>query len=232
VPEANINAPNIKYELVNMYDLLPHSVRDKFPAVNASSTITLLDEMGKLGYVSMKKLLMAFHFDYDWAIWMDAEAVAVRPFSIRQTIDVYVQKPSLFHSRMAKNDAAWGIQKAGASILGREINSFGINYWTMESNTWIIEKAVMQDLFRWVEAAHGTDFWTAFLASGAQLHEGGKTWWPFEINLHSMHVHARKLETVDPMFLKYQVLETERELIRFGMGESLSSGIDVWWYND
>lgn len=68
----------------------------------------------------------------------------------------------------------------------------------------------MKDLEQYVEHAHGQDFWTVWATRGGT----------FEINLYNMHIQARKLETVDSIFSKYMVLETEREMIRFGMGES------------
>lgn len=74
---------------------------------------------------------------------------------------------------------------------------------------WIVEKAVVTDMIAYVENAHGTDFWTAWIANDG----------PFEVNMYNLHIQARKLETVDSIFSKYLVLETERELVRFGMGK-------------
>lgn len=82
--------------------------------------------------------------------------------------------------------------------------------WTDQSFSvqWIVEKAVVTDMVSYVESAHDTDFWTAWISNGG----------PFEVNMYNLHIQARKLETVDSIFSKYLVLETERELIRFGMG--------------
>lgn len=75
---------------------------------------------------------------------------------------------------------------------------------------WIIEKDVLQDMVRYVEAAHNRDFWSVWIENNG----------PFEINLYNLHILARKLETVGSLFSKYAVVETEREMIRFGIGKS------------
>lgn len=77
---------------------------------------------------------------------------------------------------------------------------------------WIIEKPIVEDMFRWVERAHGGEFWDSWIRHGA----------PFEVLVYNMHIAARKLETTDPLFTRYSVLETEREMIRFGVGELLA----------
>lgn len=41
----------------------------------------------------------------------------------------------------------------------------------------------------------------------------------FECTLYYLHIAARKLETVNSIFSKYRILETERELMRFGLGK-------------
>jgi hypothetical protein len=49
----------------------------------------------------------------------------------------------------------------------------------------------------------------------------------FECTLYYLHIAARKLETVNSIFSKYRILETERELIRFGLGEILEVVVGV-----
>ncbi|GAM88665.1 hypothetical protein ANO11243_066990 [Dothideomycetidae sp. 11243] len=209
VPESN-RGPDHKLDvnIVELLDILPDELR---PKDLPEDTDPLLASMGKWGYVAAKKLLMAFHFDYDWALWLDAEAIAVQPFSIRETFDAYASSPTIFRSRMAREHNAWEITAGAAFVLGRSPTVYGAEYWAMESLNWFVEKAVINDLQTWVQAAHGSSFWSVF----AQSKDKGR--YPFETNLYSMHVHARKLETVDDIFSKYQVLETEREMLRFGM---------------
>lgn len=50
----------------------------------------------------------------------------------------------------------------------------------------------------------------------------------FEASIYHMHIQAKKLET-EPgsIFARYRVLETERELIRFGLGEFIPSLITL-----
>lgn len=74
----------------------------------------------------------------------------------------------------------------------------------------MLEKEVVNDLVQSVEKAHKQDFWTVWATRGS----------PFEINLYNLHIQARKLESNDQLFTKYQVVETEREMDRFGMGKS------------
>jgi hypothetical protein len=72
-------------------------------------------------------------------------------------------------------------------------------------------------MVEFVENAQGGEFWRLWADNGG----------PFEITLFNLHIQARKLETVDTLYSKYQVLETEREMIRFGMGKSFP-GVRPW----
>lgn len=71
-----------------------------------------------------------------------------------------------------------------------------------------MERAIVEDMFEWVERAHGRNFWDVF-TSGQ---------YAFEITLYNLHIAARKLETTYSTFSKFKILEVERELIRFGLG--------------
>ncbi|KHO00245.1 uncharacterized protein MAM_02168 [Metarhizium album ARSEF 1941] len=205
VPPSNINGPAPKVEIVNMYDILPEFFRGD--NVTRESTSYILDTYGKFAYQSIKKLASAMHFEYDHALWLDSEAIAVRPFRLRQTFDTHIKAPAVFRSRMRNTDFMGEIMNNSAKVLGRSIDSFGPLLWTLESVQWIIERDVLRDMVRYVEAAHGRDFWSVWTENHG----------PFEINLYNLHIVARKLETVSSVFSKYAVLETEREMIRFGI---------------
>ncbi|KAJ0272203.1 hypothetical protein CBS470a_012809 [Colletotrichum nupharicola] len=151
----------------------------------------------------------AMELKYDWALWLDSEAIAVQPFSIRQTFDSYIKNPTIFRSKMANTDFMRAIIGSSANVLNRDIESFGQKFWNLESVEWIFEKAVIDDLVQYVENTHNQDFWTVWATRGS----------PFEISLYNMHVQARKLETTKPMFTKYQIIETETEMERFGIGK-------------
>jgi hypothetical protein len=73
---------------------------------------------------------------------------------------------------------------------------------------WIVEKGAMKDMADFIEHAHKGEFWDIWLRNDH----------PFEVLIYNMHIATRKLETTDPMFAKYRVLESEREMIRFGIG--------------
>jgi hypothetical protein len=74
---------------------------------------------------------------------------------------------------------------------------------------WFVEKTILQDMVQFVEMAHDGEFWDIWLRQGK----------PFEVLIYNMHIASRKLETVSSIFSKYQILESERELIRFGIGK-------------
>ena len=59
------------------------------------------------------------------------------------------------------------------------------------------------------EAAHGRPFHDLLVMT-----EGP----PFEVCMYTMFVHAKKLETTLPLYTKYRILESERELAKFGLG--------------
>ncbi|KLP04802.1 uncharacterized protein FFNC_07038 [Fusarium fujikuroi] len=100
-----------------------------------------------------------------------------------------------------------------AATLGRSINSFGDQLWLLESLQWIIEKPIWNDMVSSVEMAHGGNFWDIWIENA----------YPFELLVYYLHIIARKMETANSIFSNYRILETERELIRFGLAESISA---------
>lgn len=94
-------------------------------------------------------------------------------------------------------------------VLGRPLDSVERRYIAGVENTlWFVEREIVLDLFAFVEQAHGKPFWDLFLESEVA----------FEASIYQMHIQARKLETgPGSIFSRYRVLETERELIRFGL---------------
>ncbi|TDZ17399.1 hypothetical protein Cob_v009408 [Colletotrichum orbiculare MAFF 240422] len=209
VPPSNVNGPKPKVNIVNVYDILPPTLLSTATGnVTGADTSALLKERGKFQYQTIKKLAAAIELQYDWALWLDSEAIVVRPFSLRQTFDTYIKTPTIWRSRMTNNDfMRWNVETS-AKILNRDLASFGERYWNLESVEWIVEKAIITDLVKWVEKEHREDFWTAWVTGGG----------PFEVNLYNMHLQARKLETTDALFTKYTIIETEREMERFGLG--------------
>ncbi|KAH0425370.1 hypothetical protein CcaCcLH18_11026 [Colletotrichum camelliae] len=208
-PPANVNGPKPKFNIVNLFDILPpvfHTLTKG--KITGADTSALISERNKYQYQTIKKLAAAMELKYDWALWLDSEAIAVQPFSIRQTFDSYIKNPTIFRSRMTNTDFMRAIIGSSANVLNRDIESFGQKFWNLESVEWIFEKAVIDDLVQYVENTHGQDFWTVWATRGS----------PFEISLYNMHVQARKLETTNPMFTKYQIIETETEMERFGIG--------------
>ncbi|KAH9234620.1 hypothetical protein K456DRAFT_1835363 [Colletotrichum gloeosporioides 23] len=209
-PPANINGPKPKFNIVNLFDILPpvfHTLTKG--KITGADTSALISERNKYQYQTIKKMAAAMELKYDWALWLDSEAIAVQPFSIRQTFDSYIKNPTIFRSKMANTDFMRAIIGSSANVLNRDIESFGQKFWNLESVEWIFEKAVIDDLVQYVENTHNQDFWTVWATRGS----------PFEISLYNMHVQARKLETTKPMFTKYQIIETETEMERFGIGK-------------
>ncbi|OLN87184.1 hypothetical protein CCHL11_03694 [Colletotrichum chlorophyti] len=208
VPPQNRDGPKPNVNIVNFFDIIPpvfHSMTRG--NITRDDTSALLKERGKLIYQALKKLAAAVKFDYDYALWLDSEAIVVQPFSIRKTFDEYVKKPTIWRSRMSNTDFMHALMGNTADVLGRSIESFGQAFWNLESMEWIIEKAVIEDLIHSVEKAHNQDFWTIWTAKGG----------PFEVCLYNMHVQARKLESTNSIFSKYLILETEREMEKFGL---------------
>ncbi|KAK1484811.1 hypothetical protein CCUS01_15421 [Colletotrichum cuscutae] len=76
---------------------------------------------------------------------------------------------------------------------------------------------MIKDLVPYVKKVQKQDFWTAWVTHGG----------PFEVNLLNMHIQARKLETTDPLFTKYRIIETEREMQKYGMVEPAKAVIDA-----
>lgn len=210
VPPANIKGPKPKVNIINLYDILPpvfHSLTEG--NITREDTSALLNERGKFQYQTIKKMAAAAELKYDYALWLDSEAIVVQPFSIRQTFESYVKAPTIWRSRMNSNEFMRAIMDSTASVLGRSIDSFGPAFWNLESVEWIIEKPVFNDMIQYVEETHNQDFWTAWVTHGG----------PFEVTMYNMHIQARKLETTNSIFSKYRILETELEMERFGIGK-------------
>ncbi|PHH75887.1 hypothetical protein CDD82_4226 [Ophiocordyceps australis] len=206
VPETNINGKVPHVNIINLYDILPSWLKLQQHAM-PNNTSQLLGHHGKSAYQSIKNMAVALEYEYDFGLWIDSESIAVRPFSLRETFSAYLEAPTIWRSRMGKAEFQHDVMRNAAKVLGRSIDSFGSALWTLESTQWIIEKAVIRDMVHYVETAHGRDFWAIWLENGG----------PFEIALYNLHIMARKLETVDTIFSKYMVLETEREMLRFGL---------------
>lgn len=121
IPPANV---------VNLFDILPSVFMNS--SVNPGDTSALLAERGKFQYQTIKKLAAALEFDYDYALWLDSEAIAVQPFSLKYTFESYIRTPTIWRSRMSKTDMMLEISENSAKTLGRSIDSFGSAYWTLE----------------------------------------------------------------------------------------------------
>ncbi|WQF82246.1 hypothetical protein CDEST_07260 [Colletotrichum destructivum] len=185
VPPNNVNGPKANVHIINMFDILP-------PVFHS---------------ITIKKLAAAATLEYDYALWLDSESIVVQPFSIRQMFDTYVAATTVWRWRNTNHDVMRDMMSGSAGMLNRTIESFGPAFWNLESQEWIIEKTVIDDLFQYVEMVHSQDFWSAWATHGA----------PFEITLYNMHIQSRKLETTDPMFTKYRILESEMEMEKYGV---------------
>ncbi|GJN79105.1 hypothetical protein PLIIFM63780_002618 [Purpureocillium lilacinum] len=220
VPMQNRERPITSVDIVNVYDILPKAFLTSDVARNDTSK--LLQELGKFGYQSVKKLAAAIRFNYDSALWLDSESIAVRPFSFRETFEAYVKAPTIFRSMRTSTDFMRSIMENSAKVLGRSITSFGPDAWTLESTQWIIEKKVISDMVLQVEGAHERDFWSVWAENGV----------PFEITMYNLHIMARKLELVDTVFSRYRVMETEREMRHFGLDfpENAGGFLERVWF--
>ncbi|KAG9505089.1 hypothetical protein J7337_002055 [Fusarium musae] len=155
----------------------------------------------------------AEHFDYDMAMWLDSEAIFVAPGEIRDIFEGHLQNPIVWRSRMSFQDREKFLMSKAAATLGRSIDSFGDQLWLLESLQWIIEKPIWNDMVSSIEMAHGGNFWDIWIENS----------YPFELLVYYLHIIARKMETANSIFSNYRILETERELIRFGLAESISA---------
>ncbi|KAK2059650.1 hypothetical protein LY76DRAFT_645298 [Colletotrichum caudatum] len=221
VPAGNVGGRRPDVEIINLFDILPpvfHSLAESKGGgkVTADDTSALLKGLGKFQYQTIKKLAAARALDYDWALWIDSESVAVQPFSMRAAFDAYARAPTVWRSRMANTDMMRSMTGLAAGVLGLPARTFGPEYWGLEGQAWMAERAVIDELFRHVEAAHGgKEFWAVWAAHGG----------PFEINLYNMFVLSRKLETTDPLFGKYRVLDTEAEMSKYGVLDATTQKI-------
>ncbi|KAH8747608.1 hypothetical protein F5883DRAFT_382976, partial [Diaporthe sp. PMI_573] len=168
-----------------LYDILPDIFR--IEGVTPYDTSKILKERGKFQYQTIKKMVPAVNFDYNYGLWLDSEAIAIRPFSLREIFNTYIRAPTIWRSRMAKTDFMKAMMRDCANVLGRSIDSFSSILWTFESTQWIIEKEIIFDMIEYIEHAHQRDFWSVWADNNG----------PFEINLYNLYIIARKLETVD-----------------------------------
>ncbi|KAG7435493.1 putative peroxisomal-coenzyme A synthetase [Fusarium oxysporum f. sp. raphani] len=209
-PKDNVPGKNPSFNIVNLYDILPARLRTD---LTPEDTSALLKKFDKYAYQSLKKMSAADHFDYDFAMWLDSEAIFVAPGEIRNIFEGHMRNPIVWRSRMSFQDREKFLMSKAAATLGRSINSFGDQLWLLESLQWIIEKPIWNDMVSSVEMAHGGNFWDIWIENS----------YPFELLVYYLHIIARKMETVNSIFSNYRILETERELIRFGLAESISA---------
>ena len=226
---------NPQIRLLNLYDLLPPALQRD---VRPDDTNHLLEQYGKYRYQGLKKLLAARELHYSVAMWMDSEAIVTQPFKLRPLFSQHLLHPIVWKSRNARTDFWVNCMNSAARILGRSLDSFGSRYNSgAENMMWFVEREIIADMFAFVEAAHGKPFLQVF------LEHDDCTW---ETSVYHMHIQARKLETgPGSIFARYKVLESEREMVRWGLGKhifSLSSvllleptepsSIDLQWRED
>lgn len=121
--------PPPKYHLYNMYDLLPREIQH---FAEKEDTGELHGTFNKFRYQSIKKMTASYELDYDWAWWLDSEAIAVQPFSFRKIMDQMAREPIVWRSRNAEKQAGANIMIPTARVLGRSVESFGSKYWNLE----------------------------------------------------------------------------------------------------
>ncbi|KAL9570946.1 hypothetical protein ACKAV7_005283 [Fusarium commune] len=209
-PKNNVPGKPPSFNIVNLYDILPARLRTD---LTPGDTSALLKKFDKYAYQSIKKMSAADHFNYDLAMWLDSEAIFVAPGEIRDIFEGHLRNPIVWRSRMSFQDREKFLMSKAAATLGRSINSFGDQLWLLESLQWIIEKPIWNDMISSIEMAHGGNFWDIWIENS----------YPFELLVYYLHIIARKMETVNSIFSNYRILETERELIRFGLAESISA---------
>ncbi|KAF4502485.1 hypothetical protein FAGAP_1300 [Fusarium agapanthi] len=209
-PKSNVPGKDPIFNIVNLYDILPARLRTDLTPEDTSG---LLKKYDKYAYQSIKKMSAADHFDYDLAMWLDSEAIFVAPGEIRDIFEGHLKNPIIWRSRMSFQDREKFLMSKAAATLGRSINSFGDQLWLLESLQWIIEKPIWNDMVSSVEMAHSGNFWDIWIEKS----------YPFELLVYYLHIIARKMETANSIFSNYRILETERELIRFGLAESISA---------
>lgn len=129
VPNSNVDGPMPALNVVNLYDIMPERFKE---GVSADDTSALLEKVGRYSYQTMKKFIPAIDFDYDWGLWLDSEATVVQPFSLREMFDEYVQRPTVWRSRMAKNDIMRGFMGNATKVLGRSVDSWGPMFWNLD----------------------------------------------------------------------------------------------------
>ncbi|KAK1991862.1 hypothetical protein LX36DRAFT_589588 [Colletotrichum falcatum] len=208
VPPGNVGGPRPNVQVVNMFDIIPPAIHALTSGnITADDTSALLREQGKFQYQTIKKLAAAAALDYDWALWMDSESVVVQPFSARRAFEAYARAPTVWRSSNASRDIMRRFMRRAEAVMGLPNDTFGPDFWNLESQQWFVEKAVVGDLMRYVEEVHGREFWAVWAAHGG----------PFEIQLYNLHVQSRKLETADPMYQKYRIMETETQMGRYGV---------------
>ncbi|RDW67011.1 hypothetical protein BP5796_09760 [Coleophoma crateriformis] len=204
--------------LENLYDILPpplsnmtglnHTTRD---------TVGVLQKHGLYKYQSIKKLAAAARHDFDYALWLDSEGLAIRPFSMRETIRAYYRDPVIWKSAMTderQTDFMRAIMDASAGMIGRTMEEFGRRYWNVESFMWPIEKVVINDLLALrLASAPQQNYWDRLLKTPGL---------PFEICVYNLFIHLRKEDTAgDPVYDKYRILQVEREVEKFNLTTAL-----------
>lgn len=103
--------------------------------MTTENTSSLLKSTSRFKYQTIKKISAALHYDYDYGVWLDSEAFALRPFSMSDIILDYIEHPTIWHSLLTdqrKSGAMQEIMSTSAKILGRSIDTYGERYWNLE----------------------------------------------------------------------------------------------------
>jgi len=118
----------------------------------------LLKDIGKYNFQSLKKLVGAYKFGTPYSLVMDAEALGIRNFKMKNLVDSYFSdKRNVFYTKNDYGNLA-DIQKkvieSGSKIIGQDPST---TLYFLEAYNWFLDKRILEDLFQEVYSLHDED---------------------------------------------------------------------------
>lgn len=114
-------------------------------------TSTLLKDLGKFSYQTIKKLYGVYYFQYDQSFVMDSESMCLSPFYMNKIFDDYFKNPYVLYFNFAffKNkNLSDGLNYKTTQNIARLMNKKSIQNFYFDGFHWFYEKNIINDLFK------------------------------------------------------------------------------------
>ena len=125
---------------------------------------SLLIDLKKFSYQSLKKLLPLQQIEYEEALILDSEALLIKDVNIADIFDQETKHKTVFYSDLDHRKIKWegslsdNVNKSVSEILNIKLERYYLEYFG-----WFYIKKYVDKMFEFIENKHGTNILNVFL---------------------------------------------------------------------